>query len=125
VPATLGDLMHLFPDLSKRLGDVDRGLRLLEVRDFSARELVITGATVTLAAKSNVRAECALIVWYDENGSATEPAAVEFSFRYGNALGVYGGKVARRAFEIFAIAQNDLTAWLDPHPRTKTAFVYG
>jgi hypothetical protein len=124
-PATLGDLTHLFPDLPKRLGDVDGQLTLNEVNGFSAREVVITGATVQLGSKPKARAECALIVWYDQQGSPTDPAAVEFSYRYGNATGVYGGKVARRAFEIFATVQSDLTEWLDPTPRTKTAFVYG
>lgn len=125
VPVTLGALTHLFPDLSKRLGDVDGRLRLGEVNGFSAREVLITGATVRLGAKPKARAECALIVWYDQQRPPTEPAAVEFSYRYGNATGAYGSKVARRAFDIFATVQHDLTEWLDPAPRTKTAFVYG
>jgi hypothetical protein len=119
----LDEVSHLFPDLSKRLGDVDGRLALRVVNDFTARELVITGATKRIGKKIEI--ECALIVWYDRHGSATEPVAVEFSYRYGNAKGKYGNKVARRAFEIFERLQRELTGWVDPNPRTKTAFVYG
>lgn len=124
VPATLADLAYLFPDLSKRLDTVDSRLTLTEVNGFTARELVVTGGSVKIGAKSKASVECALIVWYDQHGSSAEPAAVEFSYRYGNPAGRYGGKVARRAFDIFATVQRELTTWLDPNPRTKTAFVY-
>jgi hypothetical protein len=123
VPSMLDEVSHLFPDLSKRLGDVDGRLALRVVNDFTARELVITGATVRIG--KTVEIECALIVWYDHHGSATEPVAVEFSYRYGHAKGKYGNKVARRAFDIFERLQHELTGWIDPNPRTKTAFVYG
>jgi hypothetical protein len=123
IPSTLDDVSRLFPDLATRLGDVDGRLKLNPVNRFTARELVITGSTMRIGAKATI--ECALIVWYDQNGSATEPVAVEFSYRYGNTKGQYGGKVARRAFDIFATLQTELTAWVDPNPRTKTAFVYG
>ena len=123
-PATLDDLTYLFPDLSKRLDSVDGRLTLAEVNGFTARELVVTGGRLKISAKSKAIVECALIVWYDQQGSSTEPEAVEFSYRYGNPAGRYGGKVARRAFDIFATVQSELTTWLDPNPRTKTAFVY-
>ena len=125
VPSTLDDVSRLFPDLSKRLGDVDGRHALSEVNDFTARELVITGATMTIGTKPKVECECALIVWYDQNASADEPVAVEFSYRYGDAKGRYDGKAATRAFDIFATLQRELTEWVDPNPRTKTAFVYG
>jgi hypothetical protein len=123
VPATLDEVSRLFPDLSNRLGDVDGRLTLSPVNHFTARELVITGSTMRIGAKATI--ECALIVWYEQKGSATEPVAVEFSYRYGNSKGEYGGKVARRAFDVFAALQTELTDWVDPNPRTKTAFVYG
>ena len=36
-----------------------------------------------------------------------------------------GGNTAKRAFDIFETLQRELTEWVDPNPRTKTAFVYG
>jgi hypothetical protein len=125
VPATLDDVSTLFPDLAKRLGGSDGGQALSEVNGFTARELVITGSVLRIGSTPKVKVECALIVWYDQNGAADAPVAVEFSYRYGNAAGRYSGKVARRAFDIFETLQKDLTAWIDPNPRTKTAFVYG
>jgi hypothetical protein len=70
-----------------------------------------------------VDAECGLIVWYDDNGARDKPVAVEFSYRYGNKDEEYGGGVTRRAFDTFDALQS-LTKWVDPKPRTKTAFVY-
>jgi hypothetical protein len=125
VPATIDEVSRLFPDLSKRLGDTDGGLTLRGVNGFIARELVITGSMLRIGTKPKVNVECALIVWYDQNGSANDPVAVEFSYRYGNGAGDYGGKAARRAFDIFETLQKELTDWIDPNPRTKTAFVYG
>ena len=125
VPSSLDDVSRLFPDLSKRLGEVDGRLTLSEVGSFTARELVIIGATMTIGTKPKIESECALIVWYSHNGSATEPVAVEFSYRYGDARGRYEFDTAKRAFDIFEILQRELTEWVDPNPRTKTAFVYG
>ena len=125
IPASLDDVSRLFPDLSKRLRAVDGAAALSEVNGFTARELVITGPLLRIGMTPTIHVECALIVWYNEKGAANEPVAVEFSYRYGNAAGEYGGKVARRAFDMFATMQNDMTDWLDPNPRTKTAFVYG
>lgn len=125
MPATLDEVSRLFPDLAKRLDDVNSELTLNGVNNFTAREFVITGPLLTIGTKPKVRVECALIVWYDQNGSADEPVAVEFSYRYGNGDGEYAGKAARRAFDMFETLQRDLTEWIDPNPRTKTAFVYG
>lgn len=125
VPSRLDDVSRLFPDLSKRLGEVDGRHRLSQVNGFTARELVITGATMTIGTKPKVECECALIVWYDQNASAAEPVAVELSYRYGDKKARYDGKAAKRAFDIFEMLQRELTDWVDPNPRTKTAFVYG
>lgn len=124
-PSSLTDVSRLFRDISKRLGKVDGRLTLSEVNNFTARELVITGATMKVGSTPKVECECALIVWYDQNGSANDPVAVEFSYRYGDEKGRYGGKAARRAFDVFETLQRELTDWIDPNPRTKTAFVYG
>jgi hypothetical protein len=126
VPITLDDVSALFPDLAKRLGKVDGSLKLRAVNGFTAREVVVTGPIVTLGAKPRVEAECALIVWYDHHRNTTNhPAAVEFSYRYGNPGGRYSGKVARRAFNIFEMLQRDLTDWIDPNSATKTTLVFG
>jgi len=125
VPTSLHDVSRLFPDLSKRIADTDDGVTLSEVNGFTARELVITGPMLRVGSTPKVHLECALIVWYDQNGAVDKPVAVEFSYRYGSPDGFYGGKVARRAFNIFAAMQSDLTEWIDSNPRTKTAFVYG
>ena len=75
VPSTLDDVSRLFPDLSKRLGKVDDRHTLSHVNGFTARELVITGATMTIGTKPKVECECALIVWYDQNAAATAAAS--------------------------------------------------
>ena len=125
VPTSLRDVSRLFPDIAKRIANTDNGVTLSVVNGFTARELVITGPMLRVGTTPKVYLECALIVWYDQNGAADAPVAVEFSYRYGSPDGYYGGKVARRAFNIFAALQSDLTEWIDPNPRTKTAFVYG
>jgi hypothetical protein len=125
IPSSLDDVSRLFPDLSKRLRKADGAAALSEVNAFTARELVITGPLLRIGMTPTIYLECALIVWYDHKGAENQPVAVEFSYRYGNAAGEYGGKVARRAFDIFAAMQTGMTEWLDPNPRTKTAFVYG
>jgi hypothetical protein len=124
VPASLNDVSRLFPDLSKRLAYTDDGVTMSAVNGFTARELVITGPLLRVGTRP-VDLECALIVWYDQDGAADKPVAVEFSYRYGDPSGEYGGKAARRAFDVFAAMQTELTEWIDPKPRTKTAFVYG
>ena len=125
VPSTLDEVSAIFPDLSRRLGKVDGGIKLRTVNGFTAHEVVVTGPILTLGAKPRIEAECALIVWYDHRNAAKHPMAVEFSYRYGNPGGRYSGKVARRAFNIFEMLQRDLTDWVDPNSVTKTALVFG
>jgi hypothetical protein len=125
VPNTLDAVSAMFPDLRKRLGKVDGGLKLRRVNGLTVREVVVTGPFLTIGAKPHVDAECALIVWYDQGHPATHPVAVEFSFRYGNPAGRYSGKVANRAFNVFEMLQRDLGDWVDPNSTTKTALVFG
>jgi hypothetical protein len=120
----LGDLAHLFPDIRVRLPDFAEREPVAVVHDFTAREVVIGGGSVKIGKHPGVDAECALIVWYDHGGRNDTPVAVEFSYRYGDKDEHYGGAMARRAFETFQMLQSDLTRWVDPNPRTKTAFVY-
>jgi hypothetical protein len=121
-PSDLRTLVTIFPSLSRRLDDVKGRLPLTAIGNFTARELVITGTTFQIGRGPKVEAECALIVWYDDEKVGLGPQAVEFSFRYGNWKEDYGGGPARRAFTIFKALQS-LDAWIDPHPRTKTRFV--
>lgn len=121
-PADLGKLVKIFPSLSRRLHDPKARLSLAAIGGFTARELLITGTTFQIGRGPKVEAECALIVWYDDDKASTRPQAVEFSFRYGNQREQYGGGPARRAFAIFKTLQS-LATWIDPHPRTKTRFV--
>jgi hypothetical protein len=121
-PSDLRTLVKIFPSLSRRLDDARGRVPLASIGGFTARELVITGTTFQIGRGPRVAAECALIVWYDDDNVGDGPQAVEFSFRYGNRKEQYGGGPARRAFTIFKTLQS-LSAWIDPHPRTKTRFV--
>jgi hypothetical protein len=49
--------------------DIDGRLSLSVVNGFTARELLVTGATMRIGTKPKVDIECALIVWYDTHGS--------------------------------------------------------
>jgi hypothetical protein len=121
----LGDVARLFPDVPKQLDTFPHRKALSAVNGFTAREVVIGGAAMRMGKTPRVDAECALIVWYDQEGRKDKPVAVEFSFRYGDRAGNYGGTMARRAFDVFHALQRRLGRWVDPKPRTKTAFVYG
>ncbi|HEY7188614.1 MAG TPA: hypothetical protein VH436_18785 [Vicinamibacterales bacterium] len=121
-PADLRMLVKIFPSLSRRLVDEKARVPLAAIGGFTARELVITGTTFQIGRGPKVVAECALIVWYDDEKISRGPQAVEFSYRYGSRKEQYGGGPARRAFAIFKALQS-LDAWVDPHPRTKTRFV--
>ena len=119
----LEDVARLFPDLATRLGRRAMGAPLEVVRGFTAREVVLGGGALRLTRKPKTEAECGLIVWYDEAGAPRRPCAVEFSFRYGNKKEAYDPTVSRLAFDAFQRLQ--ALAWIDPEPRTKTAFVFG
>lgn len=125
VPETLEAVTAIFPDLSKRLGKFDGSLKLRTVKGFTAREIVVTGPILTIGTKPRVEIECALIVWYDHHDSNNSPVAVEFSFRYGSSTGMYSGKVARRAYNIFEVLQHNLPEWVETNSTTKTTLVFG
>jgi hypothetical protein len=121
----LKDVAEWFPDIVKRIDDFPEDLKLVAVKGFTARELVITGGAMQIGKTPRVDAECALVVWFDdERGRKRGPVAVEFSFRYGDPGGDYGGTMTGRAYDVFHALQR-LGKWIDPKPRTKTAFVYG
>ena len=118
------DVIRVFPDLEKRLDDVDADAALKRVNNFTAHELVLRGATARIGRTPDVDAQWALIVWYEDKGSKKKPATVELSYRYEDDNEAYEGSVARRAFDIFNLLQSDFKRWVDPNPRTKTAFVF-
>jgi hypothetical protein len=122
--ATLRDVLKLFPDLRENLHDVRENEALAPVGNFTARELVFGGGTVRFGKRPTVDAECALIVWYDDARRDHQPVAVEFSYRYGDKKEKYEGTSAHRAYQVFSRIQDKLGRWIDPNPRTKTAFVY-
>ena len=120
----LKDVGRMFPDIVNRLNDFPDGKALVVVNGFTAKELVIVGASLQLAKTPDMAAECGLIVWYDDARSDNKPVAVEFSFRYGDKNENYSGGVVRRAFEAFGTLQARLDNWVDPKKGTKTAYVY-
>jgi hypothetical protein len=121
----LDELAHLFPGLAERVEGFRKSEPLAAVNSFTARELVVEGGSIRLGKHLKVEAECALIVWYDHAGRKDMPAAVEFSYRYGDDNEAYGGMTARRAFQMFTVLQSQFARWVAPEGRTKTAFVFG
>ena len=121
----VGAVAGLFPDIAKRVPTFRAKDALDVVNGLTARELVITGGSVTIGKSPKVDAECALIVWYDHARHPKTPLAVELSYRYGDKDGDYGAATALRAFGVFKALQTGLSRWVDPNPRTKTGLVYG
>jgi hypothetical protein len=123
--AALGDVARMFDDVPARLAGFAPEETLAVVNGFTARELVLGGGAVRLSRKRKIAAECGLIVWYDDDRTHGRPCAVEFSYRYGDRRERYPGVVSQRAYEVFRTLQTALDSWVEPKPRTKTAFVYG
>lgn len=122
--ATLADVADIFPGLPDAVAGLPLAARLRLVAGFTAKEVVLGGAELLLG-KRDLPAECALVLWYDEGEADTTPVVVEFSFKYGNDDEDYRSSVARDAYDVLAVLQQGLSDWVDPHPRTKTSFVYG
>jgi len=122
---SMKDVYRLYPGTSEKL-EQPEDAAIEVVRAFTARELVLAGAELELGRSNDVKAECALIVWYDDGAPAESesPVFVEFSFKYGDADEDFGGGPARRAYDTLDVLHG-LTDWVDPNSRTKTAFVYG
>lgn len=119
----LEDVVGLFPGLEDAVTELPHDAPLVLVREFVGREIVLEGATLLLG-KRDIEAECALVVWYDEGEQDTTPVVAEFSFKYGDDAEDYRGSVARDAYEVLRLLQAGVGDWVDPAPRTKTAFVY-
>ena len=120
----LNDPGDLYPDLKKRLKSFQENEPIGIVADFTARELVITGADFQIEESPKVEAECALIAWYDKGGREDKPVVVEFSFKYENEQEEYDGESAQKAYDVFCKLEAMLTEWIDSEGPTKTAYVY-
>lgn len=120
----LNDPAELYPDLKKRLKSYQENVVIDIVGNFTAREVVITGADFQIGANPKLEAECAIIAWYDEAGEKDRPVAVEFSFKYENEREEFDGLAAQRAFDVFCRIEGKLAEWLDTEGPTKTALVY-
>jgi hypothetical protein len=120
--ASVEQVIELFPGLEGELA-AERG-ELAVVRTFCARELVLVGASVLLG-KRDIAAECAMVVWHDDDDVTTPPVCVEFSFKYGDDQEDYKGTVTRDAHDVLQVLRAELPDWVHPEPVTKTAFVYG
>lgn len=119
----LEDVVGMFPGLANVVRELPHDAPLLLVRDFVGREVVLEGATLLLG-KRDIEADCALVLWYDEGEQDTTPVVAEFSFKYGDEAEDYRGSVAHDAYDVLRLLQEGVGDWIDPHPRTKTAFVY-
>lgn len=119
----LGAVGQLFPGFAPALDFYRSDLELRVVGGLTAREMVITGASLQLADSEEGSVECGLIVWHEDGGDEERPLVVEFSFRYGQADELYSGQVAQRAYEVFQNLMS-LSEWVELEGPTKTAHAY-
>ena len=119
------DVLRLYPGLTKSLKGFSDEEPLSLVDDFTAREIVVSGASMKLGKKHNVSAGCVLVLWYDHAESNGNSVVAEFSFKYGDNGEAYGGGTVRRAYDMFQLLQTRMGDWTDKDSKTKTAFVYG
>jgi hypothetical protein len=116
------DLVGLFPDLENKLEHYNKDEQIDRVGNFTAIELVITGGNLQISKSPKVESECVLVVWYDNDGDHEEPVVVEFSFRYGDKDGTYGGEIAKRHCNVFM--ELNRLKWINRTSLTKTAYIY-
>src|SRR5262249_24084285 len=76
------DVLQLYPGLKESLTGFADEEPLGVVDDFTARELVIGGASVQLGKTHNVSSGCVLAIWYDNSDSNGNSVVAEFSFKY-------------------------------------------
>lgn len=120
----LKDPVDLYPDLKKKLKSYQKNKSIGIVGDFTANELVITGADFQIEKSPKVKAECALIAWYDEDGKKDEPVVVEFSYKYENEKEEFDSESAQVAYDVFCTLEKVLTEWIHSGGPTKTKYVY-
>ena len=120
--ASIDEVVDLFPGHGDKLPDDAKG-DLAVVSDFCARELVLVGANVLLG-KRDIAAECAMVIWHDDDNDETPPVCVEFSFKYEDDDEDYKGTVTEDAHAVLGALHKKMPEWVHPEPVTKTAFVY-
>ncbi|GJL83504.1 MAG: hypothetical protein DHS20C01_31380 [marine bacterium B5-7] len=120
----LNDPGELYPDLQKRLKSYEADEPINIVGNFTAREVIVSGAEFQIKKNPRVEAECALIAWYEQARDEDSPVVVEFSFRYKNEREEFDGEAAQRAYDVFGNSTDMLAEWIDSEGLTKTAFVY-
>jgi hypothetical protein len=122
----MNDLARFYPGLAGKLKPYDKKEIIRPVGNFTALERVVAGADFQVDENPKVEAHCALISWYKAGRSARQPAVMDFSFRYDDENGNYSGDAAKRAYDAFLVLQSkQLSDWVDPALRTKTAYIYG
>lgn len=121
---SLKDAIKLYPGLDDELEHCQESDPLQLVGSFTAYELVLAGASFQIRREPREEAECALVLWYDQDTQNQIPVVAEFSYKYGDAEERYSSKAARRAYRVFEALQG-MKDWLDTDSQTKTAYVYG
>jgi hypothetical protein len=116
------DPLKLFPGLKNKLDKYDEDEKIKIVGKFTALELVITEANFQISDSPKLDAECALVVWYDNEGDYAQPKLVEFSYRYEDKDENYTDEMAQSALKVFKKLQDFELA--DPDSKTKTAYIY-
>jgi hypothetical protein len=114
----------LYPGLELQLNKSKEDEKLFLVNDLAIREVVVTGTEITICDDPTVKAECALILWYNSKIFGIDPLIVEFSFRYGNKKEKYSKETAQKAYDLFLLIQKGMESWIDTSNATKTGFVY-
>ena len=97
----------MFPDPPDKLDSYEEDEKIEVVKDVTAKELVIGGARFQIGKRPRMYSECALILWYDNDGDLQKPVIVEFSFRYRSKDGEYKRNTAYRGYRV--TLQQELT----------------
>ncbi len=122
----LKELVFLFPDLANKIdyNDQNKDEKITIVGNFTAHEIVISGAKFKIRNSPKLDSECALIAWYNNDKSHNIPEVVEFSFNYRNKKENFTRKMSVRALKIFESLQDELKSWTSLKSKTKTAYIY-
>ncbi|MDF5707451.1 MAG: hypothetical protein PUP90_07135 [Nostoc sp. S4] len=116
------DAANLYPDLVDKLSSFkeEENIRIIGV---TICELVVKGAKFQIRQEPRLDSNCALIIWYQNDGDRNSPVAVEFSFKYEDENERYTRKLAQRAYDVFSKLEK-LEPWVDLNSDTKTAYIY-
>ena len=122
---SLKDISRLYPGIVNDIADFNTVEKLQLVNSLSVQEIIIKGAEILLCESPEIKAESALIIWYDLDTDKVEPIIVEFSFRYGNQKKErYVRRASQNAYDLFLAIQQKMNEWCEPGNNTKTGFLY-